>query len=432
MTAVTIGNVIDAIGGFDAVGLPGDPGPVPAKVRKARRTPSDPCKDDPALAAAVKASCEAARNATLAALGVVDTDTPVEPPAVAPNTVVAAAPVSVPAPLKPRRAKAVALDASDWVLCALRMDKGGRRCVSATERVEGVLVVGPTGDVASLPMRDSLLRNGEGRRVIYNGIALDQGSYRNPFRGAPSLCTPRSIEFTCHNPACGHTWTESGDLGHRKIRKELPNLRCRFRKADGHWTGCGANGVTYRIVRTGLVDGPDPILAADDEIFDRMLEAWYAGPPKDGVPTLQLPRVWLVYPKGRAPVEYVPPADEPASISLCAAAETVTEMVGTDSTGAPRVRPRPLSIVPYELVAAYHRVGVLRGVSELKVARQAQADIIEAWFNAKTESVGWIRRDALYAREGAEWRVDLGGVPTAAYPTQRSKPRTPELYKLIK
>lgn len=294
-------------------------------------------------------------------------------------------------------------------LCILRThrspDTRGNITVSALSRVSGDIIVGPYVTREDKPTEEALVQLVRARRWVMSPVTLGDGSPRHPIgtiAGNPSICPTNRIATSC--PMCGHKgyeWKDSFMMRNKEYNPQGhqygPDTVAICNARNGKGGECGVRLDHHKMFCTAFDARPgrndDPVIQPTqrDQVLHVLMNAWKAGPPDDGKPTLELPRLWAVYPLDAVPDNGWTPTDPRALRLAEKAAGFQTTKLGPD--GKPMAVPVPLGILPYGIAKQYHR-----GPEPISTALKA------CWLESDEVAMGWISVNTL-----------AGGDPSLGY-----------------
>jgi len=280
----------------------------------------------------------------------------------------------------------------------------GQMTISARERVSGDIILGPYSNRRETPSEEGLDPIMQAHRWVLNPIHMGDGHRRPLYTivGPPTITLMNRVETRCDAVGCGNTEREWKDVVIMRSRDEQnPTERVNGWSPDMHTPckKCGKPVSQRKLWCTAIRSRPDsqddPVVLAKDapDIVHTFLEAWKKGPPKDGQPTMGLPRIWAVYRKDDVPDQSWQPPDAQAA-ALVAKADAFQKRI--ENGGAVSYQSYPLGILPYAIAKQFHQ------------APEPQSkEILEWWLESDPVCVGWIRRSDLFPNENIGWRRRL-------------------------
>lgn len=319
-------------------------------------------------------------------------------------------------------------------LCMIRTHrepgKGGLLTVSAKSRVTGDIIVGPFVTREDEPSAEALAQLVRAHRWVLNPVTMGDGSPRHPAKtisGNPSICPINRIHVKCPNPKCGHEGVEWKDSFQMRNKEHNPPGQpygpdtigtCPAKNAKGGV--CGTQVDHHKLFCTAFDTRPgrndDPVIMPQqrDQVIKVMLEAWKAGPPADGKPTLTLPRIWAVYPLDAVPDPSWQPQDERAlRLAERAAAFQKQAVVGGQQT----LQPYPLGILPYGLAKKYHQA-----------PEPISSAVKEFWLESDEVAMGWVSVADLAGSPDLGYKRELWSERPDRGPRQQSRKRSRDVY----
>ena len=283
-------------------------------------------------------------------------------------------------------------------LCMLRMHARprtpGNAYLNGGKLIRGEIVLGPLATRLDAPSMEGLTRFMYTDRLVYRPPARGVGTPEQPkscVLEAPSLTITARMRTEC--PACHRRRTDvwMDDLLQRTVLEAnqpkplhwSPELRV---KCD---CGCHPLSAWKFSSRVFPKNSYDDLVFNDqdrEELLPQMLEAWKAGPPADGKPSLVLPRLWAVYRL----------SDRPSTAwEASTAAEKALEAHAYKNVY--KGEHKPLGILPYEWAMEYHQA-----------PQPLSQGLLLFWLEAQPLSIGWVPQKLLDdAVEETGWHREL-------------------------
>ena len=304
-------------------------------------------------------------------------------------------------------------------LCLIRTYKSDNvrhlPTMSAEQRIEGDIVLGPFGHYTRRPTMEALQELLWAHRWVFHPLERGGGTRNNPaytLRSSPNLQIISRIELSCE---CGYRFRTFRDLAVRNSRTPDGRQASSWSPENVvHCDRCQKVMQQRRLWCTAEQDregySDDPILKTDtrlgyvkEQILEEMLACWEKG--AEAGARVQLPRIWALYAQGTAPDPAWAPDRRDGRANRLAdyyANEFMapSRVQGTDGRSYNQPVQMPLSILPYGVAKRYHQAPT--------PLSQAAVDFV---VESERFQIGWVQMKDLYPNQADGFKRQLWHLP---------------------